>query len=229
VEGGIGEGRPICTIAHEGLAAVVSSVSGQTPEPTRANLLAHERVNAAVLREHTLIPMSFGTVLRSRADVVALLRCAHDTFTDALAQLQDRIEFGLRVSWDPERAIEAVRDEDEALRRLGAEIAERGADLATRMAYGQRVEAALARRAKECVAAFLAHLHHVCVASRCNPPLGERMIMNAAFLVERGQQAAFDERVQALADDFGELTFHFSGPWPPYNFVTIRLQAPAAG
>jgi hypothetical protein len=51
------------------------------------------------------------------------------------------------------------------------------------------------------------------------------MIMNAAFLVERDKADRFDQKVQDIAQRYeGKLSFRYTGPWPPYNFVTIRLQ-----
>jgi hypothetical protein len=50
------------------------------------------------------------------------------------------------------------------------------------------------------------------------------MIMNAAFLVARDQEAAFDARVKELGSQYDKLTFRYTGPWPPYNFVNIRLK-----
>jgi hypothetical protein len=64
----------------------------------------------------------------------------------------------------------------------------------------------------------------VAVASRSNKPIGDRMILNAAFLVSRQQEAAFDARVKELGARFDKLTFKYTGPWPPYNFVNIRLK-----
>jgi hypothetical protein len=49
--------------------------------------------------------------------------------------------------------------------------------------------------------------------------------MNAAFLVGRDRAAIFDQKVQEIAQRYeGKLSFRYTGPWPPYNFVTIRLQ-----
>jgi len=50
------------------------------------------------------------------------------------------------------------------------------------------------------------------------------MIMNAAFLISRDQESAFDSRVKSIAAQFDKLTFKYTGPWPPYNFVNIRLK-----
>ena len=51
------------------------------------------------------------------------------------------------------------------------------------------------------------------------------MIMNAAFLIERDREAEFDQKVKEIASKYeGKLSFKYTGPWPPYNFVHIRLK-----
>jgi hypothetical protein len=50
------------------------------------------------------------------------------------------------------------------------------------------------------------------------------MIMNAAFLVGRDREQAFDARVKEIGQRYEKLTFKYTGPWPPYNFVNIRLK-----
>ena len=48
--------------------------------------------------------------------------------------------------------------------------------------------------------------------------------MNAAFLVGREAEPAFDARVKEIGLRYDKLTFKYTGPWPPYNFVNIRLK-----
>ena len=36
--------------------------------------------------------------------------------------------------------------------------------------------------------------------------------------------ARFDSKVKSIAGRFDKLTFKYTGPWPPYNFVNIRLK-----
>jgi hypothetical protein len=35
---------------------------------------------------------------------------------------------------------------------------------------------------------------------------------------------AFDVRVKEIGQLYDKLTFKYTGPWPPYNFVNIRLK-----
>ena len=70
---GIGGGQRVFTVAFQDLAAVVSDTPIVIYDPTRDNVLAHEFVNETVMKEFTVIPMSFGTVFRSEDDVTELL------------------------------------------------------------------------------------------------------------------------------------------------------------
>ncbi len=90
----------VYTVHYRTLAAVVSDAPLEVLDSTRENVLAHERVNETVMREHTVIPMSFGTIFKTREDIVELLRSAAEAFGDVLNKMQNKLEFGLKVLWD---------------------------------------------------------------------------------------------------------------------------------
>ncbi|XXF79597.1 GvpL/GvpF family gas vesicle protein [Myxococcaceae bacterium GXIMD 01537] len=175
------------TVQHGGLAAVVSAGPSGVPDPTRDNLLAHERVNETVMREHTVLPLAFGTVFPSREDVEALLLAGQAAFRAALARVEGRVEMGLKV-FDLSREGAAVRP-----------------------------------RTERDAASLVEALCPVADEARVSDPIGERMLLNASFLVARERVAAFDARVRSLAAHSGEWTFRATGPWPPYHFVDIHL------
>jgi hypothetical protein len=104
----------VYTVSHKDLGAVVSDTPIVIYDPTRENVLAHEFVDETVMRELTLIPMSFGTIFRSENDVRALLNSTYQAFTDVLDKMQDKIEFGLKIPWDRDKVVAAIeRDNDE--------------------------------------------------------------------------------------------------------------------
>jgi hypothetical protein len=215
----------VYTVHYRTLAAVVSDAPLEVLDSTRENVLAHERVNESVMREHTVIPMSFGTIFKTREDIVELLRSAAEAFGDVLNKMQNKLEFGLKVLWDRDQAIAEVESEDEDIRRLKNEISgQKGPTYFARMQYGRLVDSALQTRSERYVGNILEELRDVSVASRINKPIGDKMIMNAAFLISRDQEAAFDAKVKSIASKFDRLTFKYTGPWPPYNFVNIRLK-----
>jgi Gas vesicle synthesis protein GvpL/GvpF len=220
-----GDPSEVYTVHYKNLAAVVSDAPLEVLDSTRENVLAHERVNETVMREHTVIPMSFGTIFKTREDIVELLRSAAEAFGDVLNKMQNKLEFGLKVLWDRDQAIREVETEDEDISRLKKEISgQKGPTYFARMQYGRLIDSALQTRSERYVAEILEQLREVSVASRINKPIGDKMIMNAAFLISRDQEQAFDVKVKSIAGKFDKLTFKYTGPWPPYNFVNIRLK-----
>jgi len=215
----------VYTVHYRNLGAVVSDAPLEVLDSTRENVLAHERVNETVMREHTVIPMSFGTIFKTREDIVELLRSAAEAFGDVLNKMQNKLEFGLKVLWDRDQAIREVENEDEDISRLKKEISgQKGPTYFARMQYGRLIDSALQARSERYVSDILDQLREVSVASRINKPIGDKMIMNAAFLISRDQESAFDAKVKSIASKFDKLTFKYTGPWPPYNFVNIRLK-----
>jgi hypothetical protein len=220
-----GEPAEVHTVNYRDLAAVVSNTPMVVQDPTRENVLAHQRVNETVMKHHTVLPMSFGTVFKTGDDIVELLRSAYDAFTDVLSKMKDKFEFGLKVLWEREAIIREIEDEDEDIRRLKGEISsQKGSTYFARMQYGRLIDQALQTRSERYVAEIFGALRDVSVASRSNKPIGDRMIMNAAFLVARDMEPAFDQRVKDIGQRYDKLTFKYTGPWPPYNFVNIRLK-----
>ena len=212
---------------YNDIAAVVSKTSVFIFDPTRENALAHEHVIETVMRARTIIPMSFGTVFRTDEDIREVLRSIYASLKDVLDKMEGRMEFGLKVTWDRDRIIEELKREDEEIHKFHVELTKKHLQSTyfARMQLGRMIDKALAERAAGFVREIYDGLRSVCVASRDNKPIGDKMIMNAAFLIEQPREAEFDAAVNRVAKKFGErLNFKYTGPWPPYNFVNIRLK-----
>jgi hypothetical protein len=224
-----GRGDDVYTVHHEELAAVVSRTPLMVYDPTRENALTHEHVNEVVMIDNgfTPVPMSFGTLFKTEDDIVEFLKDTDEALRDVLKKMKDKLEFGLKVNWDRDSVLADVEQEYEEIRRLKAQIE---SDQATstyfaRMQLGRLVEQALAQKSESFVHEIYDELRDAAIASRSNKVIGDRMILNAAFLVERAKSELFDKKVQDIGRRYeGKLKFTYTGPWPPYNFVTIRLQ-----
>ncbi|TMC07838.1 MAG: GvpL/GvpF family gas vesicle protein [Chloroflexi bacterium] len=227
---GIGSrGDDVYTVHHEDLAAVVSRSPLMVYDPTRENALTHEHVNEVVMIDNnfTPVPMSFGTLFKTEDDTREFLKDTYKELRDVLRKMKDKLEFGLKINWDRESVLVEVERDYEEIRRLKAEI-ERNQQASTyfaRMQLGRLVEQALAEKSEAYTREIYESLQDSVIASRSNKVIGDRMIMNAAFLVARDKASLFDKQVQEVGKRFeGKLSFKYTGPWPPYNFVTIRLK-----
>src|SRR5690606_27123259 len=154
-------------------------------------------------------------------------RSTYQALSDVLEKMQDKIEFGLKVLWERERVIANLEDENDEIRRLKDEISRNSASSTyfARMQLGRLVESALEHVKTRFIVDIRESLKDVAVATRSNKVIGDRMILNAAFLVERAAEKVFDEKVKEVSRKYEDvLTFKYTGPWPPYNFVNIKLK-----
>jgi gas vesicle protein GvpL/GvpF len=222
-----GRGDDVYTVHYKDLAAVVSRSPLVVYDPTRENVLAHEHVNEISIEEGlTPVPMSFGTLFKTEKDIVEFLEDTYDDLRDVLVKMKDKLELNLRVNWAREEVLAEIERDDEGIRRLKEEISKsQQSTYFARMQLGRLVEQALNQKSDMYVRDIYEYLRDAAIASRSNKPIGDKMIMNAAFLVERDRADIFDQKVQEIAQRYeGKLSFRYTGPWPPWNFVTIRLQ-----
>src|SRR5712671_1468047 len=178
-----GSGDSIYTIHHGDVAAVVSKTSVFIFDPTRENVLAHEHVIETVMKTNTIIPMSFGTVFRTDDDIKEVLRSIYPSLKDVLKQMAGKLEFGLKVTWDRDRVVEELKRDHEEIHRFHLELTRKHLQSTyfARMQLGRMIDKAMAERSADYVREIYDALRHICVASRDNKPIGDKMIMNAAF------------------------------------------------
>src|SRR5437867_1511336 len=181
-----GAGEAVYGVNYQDIAAVVSKTAVAIFDPTRENALAHEHVIETVMKNDTIIPMSFGTVFRTDDDIRQVLKSIYPSLKDVLKQMAGKLEFGLKVTWDRDAVIEELKRDNEEIHRFHIELTKKHLQSTyfARMQLGRMIDKALAERASEYGRAIYEALRGVCVASRDNKVIGDKMIMNAAFLID---------------------------------------------
>ncbi|MFH1560617.1 MAG: GvpL/GvpF family gas vesicle protein [Chloroflexota bacterium] len=221
---------PVHTVPQNGLAVVVSDSPVAEYESTRANMLAHERVQERVMKEFTLLPVRFGTVAKAASatqDIQKLLEKRFQEFDRLLADMEGKVELGLKALWRDEKAIfEEIVAENYAIRRLRNSLAGKPAAALRFEAVplGEMVKKALGEKKRRETPGVLAPLRRVASRVQENDIIVDRMIVNAAFLVDEGRQGEFDRAVSKLDEELEQrVLFKYVGPVPPYNFVNITV------
>jgi hypothetical protein len=76
---------------------------------------------------------------------------------------------------------------------------------------------------KECTSDILRTLNTIAKQSVTGNSFTNRLILNASFLVNKGNIDAFSDKVAELQENYPMLKLLYSGPWPPHNFVYIKI------
>ena len=228
-----GAGRPRAIDAGDGLWLVAADAPleryGEKPIERGLRDLAwvssvavpHEAVVEHVAKSGTVVPMKLFTLFRSDTRALEHVAKRRKRIDRLVERIEGREEWGLRVLLDETAALRRARDEAQAvapgapgaaflLRKkkehdLAREVIEHARDRADGLFELLAVQADDARR-------------------RPPPPgeVGKRVLLDAAFLLQRKKAKAFQTKVRAeakrLADRDYQLTL--TGPWPAYTFVS---------
>ncbi len=242
---GVAAGYPVTLLPYRDLAAVISEVPldewGQEALEAHladlawleARVRTHQAVLDAVLPLATLAPMKFATIYLSQDGVAEFLATHYDEFVALLGHLRGRQEWGLKLYCDDAALAAHIAEISPEVSRLRAEIASKPKGAAYLLARklqetsdreGERVELEVADRthtalAERSVAATLNPLQGTEITGRT-----ERMLLNAAYLVDVAALDAFQAALAEIAAEYGGRGFQFelSGPWPAYNFTVLN-------
>lgn len=227
-----GESHETFTVRYEDAAMVAAEVPMKIYHPTRDNLMMHQDVVSNVMKQNdTVIPISFGNVFKSREDVKALLKNLYPQFEKLFPEIKGKIELGLKVigkkEWLESRVHENPEVEKMAKSVQGKSEA---AGYYDRIKLGGAAQKMFASLQREIQSEIFLPLEEKAEAAKENDPLGEKMLLNASFLVDRGAEEAFDEKVNEAHEKWKDkVEFKYTGPWPAYNFVNIRLTLEESG
>jgi len=243
-EEGIDPGYPVYALPYQGIQAIVSKVSlgefGQAELEANLNdmkwveakVYAQQGVLEKVLASRTLIPMRFCAIYRSKSRLQEMLAWHYDDFVAALARVEGKQEWGVKIYCDSETLAKQIEETSDRVKDLKKEMASKSSGAAYFLKkkleetvaqemdsvsddYAQRSHDRLANYAKEFTVNPL--------QSKEITGKKERMLLNGAYLVTEEEVPAFRAEFESLGKEYGDLGFSYemTGPWPPYNFVTI--------
>jgi hypothetical protein len=169
------------------------------------------------------------TLYESADGVRGMLERERDSFAEALAALDGRFEWSVKVLVDRERLVAAARERGDTP-GLESEQEARGEGGAYMLR--RRLERAL-RESVDSLAAEVSERVHArlqdwAIAATTRPPQNRElagysgdMVLNAAYLVDRDRTDELRGLVAELEEHHRELgvQIELTGPWPPYNFV----------
>lgn len=235
----------IYPIHHLGLYAVVSKVSEDefSEENLKKNLAnlewikekanMHEKIIEGIMKDTCVIPFKFGTIFNTEDNLKACLQEHGEEFKENLKNLEGKEEWGLKVYCDMKKLKEAIGKEDAETLKIEEEIksSSSGKAYLLKKKKEELIKDALNKRINEYGQKSFETLKDLSIEARINKLLPkevtereDEMILNAAFLVDKNKVSEFIQATGVLKGKYTDKGFSFdcTGPWPPYNFTTIK-------
>lgn len=211
---GVEPGGPaLARIEADGLAIAYALVRPEEAAPTLDRLAWYASAIEAMHRRQPTLPLRFGCVRQTDAELVALLAAGRDAWLAALEAVDGCEEMGLRVMLEAAPTVAGRPPAAPGPKpRTGAEYL---AGLRARLDLRDASRRAAEREAERMRAAFEG-LFRDCRVDAATP--GREAMASIAFLVPRGQVEAFRAAFRAHQSP-GAARWLLTGPWPPYSFV----------
>lgn len=187
------------------------------------------------MTEHTVLPVKFGSCLRSDRDLKMMLRRLLPECRAELKRFKDKGEVGVKILSTSENLRAQASKEKGSIDQFRKALL-RARDLmirGRRVPLGEAVERHLdslgysADHELVAVKSFYANRLYAVLSksveeARANPLLAGEMILNGAFLIGNGSIEAFQLKLKELKLSSPGFEFLSSGPWAPYNFTRIK-------
>ncbi len=224
---GVG-GQPPRQLTHHGLIAVYSVVpeGDFAEEPLRAHLedldwltrtaRAHQGVIDALTAVTTPLPLRLATVFRDDSALRTMMEWREDYFRRTLDRLEGRVEWGVKVyveppaedTGDPAGKPTSGRD---YLQRRRRQVRDHEHTWQEATEFAGRLHATLSAYAED------SRLHNP--QSPALSGAEGQNVLNAAYLVPRGDSEEFVEMVDRTKDEAPGMRVELTGPWAAYSFT----------
>jgi hypothetical protein len=219
---------PVELVRHGRVAALVSEIDPREPLGTPDDLRAHAQLLDGVAAASTpVLPFRFGGVVRDREAVVdELLGPSEETFTAALGELGDLVQFTIRGDYRQDQVLREILEERPDIARLSEQTRGMPVDAGhpQQVKLGEMVALEIAARREADGRALLDRLAPLAVATAGGSPTGDQAV-DAAFLVHRGELQAFETATEHIAREWAyRIDLRLLGPLAPYDFAAAVVE-----
>ncbi len=219
-----GRNDEIYTVCYKDIAAVVSSSPIINYSLSKANMLSHTKAIELVMNDYTVLPVRFNTIAEDEDKIMKILEKEYDKFKVAIKKIEGKKELGLKALFFGDEVYKDILEKYKEIKLLKENFEDKKA-YNQLVEVGAMVEKALDKEKGIYKDEFLNTLSPLAEKINVNSVFGEKMILNAAFLVEKYKEAEFDQAVHEFDAKYGsKIKFKYVGTVPPFNFVDLVIE-----
>lgn len=235
----------VYSIYHKGFYAVASKVSKNefSEENLKKNLSDmkwteskvrdHIKVINQIMETSTVIPFKFGTIFKTEDSLKKMLEDYSQQIKDNIVKLDGNQEWSVKIYCDFKVLNEKISQISEKIKQLDQEIlsSSHGKAFLLKKKRDELVTDEVDKKIIECGQYCFEKLKDCTVSTVINKLLPREvtekeneMILNSAYLVSKEKVENFLDIVEDIKNKYNQSGFEFdcTGPWPPYNFTTVK-------
>lgn len=224
IAGILGEGDRPYTIPYGGFSAVVSDAPLQIYENNPENLLAHNRVLEAVMKDYDVFPLRFGTVAQTEEEVLNLLKMTGEALSEAIHSVKGKVEYDVEIDVDEGKLLQETQAMSPVIQNIKRLSEGKTLTVDEQVKIGKVVAQELVKE-KLTLAAFIKNSLifgvEKIVSLRLPRP---QTLLNVAILLKKENGPLFENMISELDQKLEDkVRFRITGPLPPYHFSELKL------
>jgi hypothetical protein len=220
------EGAGVYNIPFCDIGVVVSEICRPLQDITEDAVFKHEAVVEKLMADFTALPLRFQTIVDSRDNLYSMMRSYYKDFKENLGRLYNKLEFGIKVVWRAEKIKENIiktleKDEQKNLESDSSQ----GKKFMMRKFEKYKINKEFQIKADKLIKAMDVFFSKFATEKKLGRLKTENLLLDAVYLIEKDNKGDFREAFEYVKSARPDLKYLFSGPWPPYNFVTLSKKS----
>jgi len=231
------EGNEVYTIPYKDLCAVVHNCptepyKSEDEEVMKNWVKIHQDIlDVATEKFDTILPLGFDTIIKGDEDadpeenMRRWLKEDYENLKTKMERIKGKAEYGVQIFWDPKIIGHKITESNEEIKKLNQEIKSKPKGVA--YMHKQKLENVLKKEmekeADQCFRNFYTRIKKCAddlkVEKTKKAEKGEQMLMNLSCLIYRDRYKDLGEELEKI-DKMEGFSVRFTGPWPPYSFVS---------
>lgn len=210
-------------IINSGELSCAVSDTAQLKYPLwREHIIAHQGPLEELMEHYDILPFSFSNIADSEEQVKQkVLKSMGKELEDLFQLFKGKTELGLKAVWlDMSLVFREIAENSAELQRL-KKIP--NLNYKQQMAAGELVKKILNEKKEKTRKKILETFKPLAEDSKELQLFGDNMILNVSFLIKKKGEKDFYKKVAELVQEFPNIRFYYSGPFPLYNFVSLKL------
>lgn len=216
------DGENIRLIYNRELSCAISNTDKSDCPLWREHILAHQKPIEEIMRYYDVLPFGFSNIADSEEQArQKVLKERNKELKELFKKFKGKIELGLRGAWSDMPAIfQEIAESSSELRRLkkASKISYQ-----QQMVVGEIVKKMLQEKREKTKKKILESFQPLAEDFKELQILGDDMILNVAFLVKKEKETDFYQKAAEAVKEFPGVRLRYSGPFPLYNFINLRL------
>ncbi|MFH1691791.1 MAG: GvpL/GvpF family gas vesicle protein [Candidatus Omnitrophota bacterium] len=216
------EGAGVYNLSYRDIGVVISKFINQIKEVKKDDVLKHEEVIERLMGNYTVLPVRFFTTFDQEKEVLAMLKEFYHDFKENIVRLRNKVEFGIKVIWPADIIKQRIIDAyNKGKINTVAPEWEQVKTFVRAKFEKYKIDKEFQEEAERCVVVVDDYFGKATCEKKLQKLQTDSLLLNAAYLVEKEKQNEFKQAFEQLKSSPSDLKYLFSGPWPPYNFITL--------